>query len=172
MSDDTKIVGDITSNARGSGARYNYGKARLDLIPLIYIADSFFDINMSDEFKVVHSVLKLTGQFQESGNPLFLDEALILCKNHWNDCANVFEYGAQKYATFNWVKGMKWSVLIGCIGRHSLKVLAKGEINDDESGLPHIGHIMCNLVMLKAFVSGYPEGNDLPPKYFSVDNSQ
>jgi len=124
---------------------------------------------MSNEFKTVHSVLKLTGQFQESGNPLFLDEALVVCKEHWADCANVFEYGARKYATWNWVKGMKWSVPIGCIGRHALKVLSNGEINDDESGLPHIGHIMCNLVMLKAFESGYPEGNDLPPKYFSVN---
>lgn len=168
MTDETKIVGDITSNTRGSGARYNYGKARVELIPLVYIADTFNTSNMPIEFQIVHSMLYFTGMFQNSGDPIFLEQALTTGKSYWTDCAKVFEYGAQKYAEYNWVKGMKWSVPIGCIGRHALKVLTKGETNDDESGLLHVGHIMCNLVMLKAFQAGYPEGDDLPPKYFRV----
>lgn len=241
MIEKAKIVGDVTSNARGSGARYNYGKARLDLIPLVYIANSFNSNNYSDQHKVVHTILYFTGIFQESGDSVFLDQAMLAAKNYWEDCAKVFEYGANKYSlrgectceggskskqyrllvkqetntntlinlensekffaipatsaldlskgviiglqehsnicnvhkieksgNWNWVKGMNWSVPIGCIGRHSLKVLAKNELIDEESGLSHIGHIMCNLVMLKAFSNGYEEGNDLPPENLSV----
>jgi len=168
------VVGDISSNSRGSGARYNGGKARLDLIPLTMIAESFessiakivFDTE-SEIPSYVLGLLTASGKFQETGDIQYIDHALYLGNIYWADCANVFEYGAKKYATWNWVKGMNWSVPLGCIGRHSLKVF-EGELNDQESTLPHIGHIMCNLVMLKTFYHGYPEGNDLPPQNFTV----
>lgn len=162
------IVGDVKSNARGSGARFNSGKIQLELIPLRFIAYSFRPILSDDkDVQATFKMLANAGMFQETGNPEYLDMALMNGKTYWSDCAKVFSYGALKYAEWNWVKGMQWSIPLGCIGRHSLAVL-EGQSLDPESGLKHVGHIMCNLVMLKAYITGYPEGNDLPPKNFSV----
>ena len=108
-------IGDVTSRARGSGARFNGGKTRYDLIPL--------------------STLK--------------------------PCADVFEYGAAKYAAWNWSKGMAWSVPYACALRH-LQAWFEGEDIDSESGQPHLGHVMCNLVMLTHFAAHYPEMDDRP----------
>ena len=111
-----KSIGDVTSDERGSGARYNGGKTRYDLIPL--------------------SALK--------------------------SCADVFAYGEKKYAAWNWAKGMNWSVPYACAVRH-FEAWQRGEDIDPESGLPHIGHVMCNLIMLAHYEEHYPEGDDRPP---------
>jgi hypothetical protein len=76
-------------------------------------------------------------------------------------CADVFEYGASKYAAWNWSKGMAWSVPYACAMRH-LQAWFEGEDIDPESGLPHLGHVMCNLVMLSHFAEHYPELDDRP----------
>lgn len=107
-------IGDVTSKDRGSGARYNAGKARYDLIPIASLKPA----------------------------------------------ADVFEYGAEKYAPMNWAKGMDWSVPIGCVLRH-LAALQSGEKIDPESGKSHIGHILCNAIMLAHFEQFYPEGDDV-----------
>jgi hypothetical protein len=168
-------VGDVNSSARGSGARFNAGKTRLDLLPLNIVLDSLplstedmIDTVDDSVRTAVYRAMSDIGHFQQSGDELFLDRALDTLHPYWKDCADVFEYGAKKYASWNWVKGMAWSIPIGCIGRHSFAVF-NGEMNDPESGLPHVGHILCNVVMLKTYFEGYPEGNDLPPKYFRID---
>lgn len=84
--------------------------------------------------------------------------------------ADVFEYGANKYSTWNWAKrGMSISTIIGCIKRH-LAALEIGEDIDPESKLPHVGHLGCNLLMLEhAFniLKDHPEMDDRPTKWFS-----
>jgi len=110
-------VGDVNSNEKGSGARYNDGKPDYSLIPL--------------------NTLK--------------DEALV------------WEYGKQKYNAWNWTKGMVWSVPLACALRH-LAAWQAGEENDQESGLPHLAHAMCNLRMLTLYKDVYPEGDDRPIK--------
>lgn len=114
-------IGDVTSQARGSGARFNDGKVPLDLIPLSSLTD----------------------------------------------CARVFGYGRKKYAAWNWAKGMDWSVPYGCALRH-LSAWFNGEDNDPESGLPHLGHVMCNLVMLSTFARTFPEGDDRPVRWLNM----
>ena len=99
-------VGDVNSNVVGSGARYNKGKVRYDLIPTHLLEST----------------------------------------------ANVFEYGAKKYAAWNWIKGMKYSVVIGCLKRH-LAAIERGEDYDSESGQRHLGHMMCNLLMLEQYMN-------------------
>lgn len=106
-------VGDVNSDARGSGARFNDGKPDLALIPLIGLEDA----------------------------------------------ARVFTYGSKKYAAWNWAKGMAWSVPVACMMRH-LAAMQRGEEIDPESGLPHVGHIMCNALMLATYRHTFPDGND------------
>lgn len=82
--------------------------------------------------------------------------------------ARVLDYGRHKYATWNWAKGMPWSVPYGCVLRH-LSAWYRGETNDPESGESHLAHVMCNLLMLLAYEENYQEGDDRPKEYFRND---
>lgn len=112
-------IGDVNSNEKGSGARYNEGKPDFSLIPLC---------TMEDE-------------------------------------ARVWSYGKKKYAAWNWCKGMDWDVPFSCLMRH-MAHWQRGEENDQESGLPHLAHAMCNLRMLTLFSRTYKEGDTRPIKWF------
>jgi hypothetical protein len=59
---------------------------------------------------------------------------------------------------------MAWSIPIACIARH-LDKMRLGQVNDDESGLPHRGHILCNLVMLLTYQKNFLEGDDRPKEW-------
>ena len=55
----------------------------------------------------------------------------------------VLEYGARKYAPYNWQKPMNKKEILDSMARHLMSVI-DGEENDPESGLNHMGHIMAN----------------------------
>lgn len=55
----------------------------------------------------------------------------------------VLTFGAKKYSPDNWKIGLNLKEIEDSIQRH-LASLIDGEIKDPESGLYHIGHIMCN----------------------------
>lgn len=55
----------------------------------------------------------------------------------------VLEYGALKYAPYNWKKEMPLDEILDSMQRH-LAALIDGEEFDQESELHHIGHIMAN----------------------------
>lgn len=118
-------IGDVKSEVRGSGARFNDGKPALDLVPLVSM----------------------------------------------EDCARVFDYGRKKYAEWNWAKGMDWSIPYACMLRH-LSKWHQGEDIDEESGLPHLAHAMCNMVMLSTYAKTYPEGDNRPTKWFAQTNDK
>jgi hypothetical protein len=151
-------VGDVNSNERGSGARFNDGKPDLSLIPPILLP--YADPEQR--------------QLQLALQSLMFEGKVSMLKDfyydtlHATDCtavtAKVFEYGKKKYAAWNWAKGMAWSVPVACALRHADALWYRGEELDAESGLPHLGHLMCNLVMLLHFVQYYPDLNDLPYK--------
>lgn len=167
-------IGDVHSDVKGSGARYNTGKAPLDLIPLSLLA-AFYTFDMPDSESVeALSSRKLTpdqlaavkaldalGIFQaREGNLL---PVMLELGDSWDECAQVFDYGRKKYAAWNWAKGMAWSVPIACAARH-LAAIIRGENTDPESGLSHRGHVMCNLVMLATYEATFAEGDDRPTK--------
>lgn len=55
----------------------------------------------------------------------------------------VLEMGANKYARDNWKLSMTKTDILDSLQRH-LACLMDGEQLDQESGLPHTGHIMAN----------------------------
>ena len=59
-------------------------------------------------------------------------------------------YGEQKYASWNWAKGMTWSRVYNSFLRH-VAAIYDGERKDPESGLDHASHAACCLV----FLAGY-----------------
>lgn len=61
--------------------------------------------------------------------------------------AAVWEVGAKKYASGNWLKGTPWTEAVDSILRHLAPFLA-GEDLDRESGLPHVDHIVCDAKIL------------------------
>lgn len=87
--------------------------------------------------------------------------------------ARVTEAGMGKYPKHNWRRGMKWSTLLDCIGRH-FNALRGGEFYDEdktdpvtgeliEKGMccPHAAIIAWNCMALLEYMHTYPEGNDL-----------
>lgn len=68
-----------------------------------------------------------------------------------DDVAAVLEYGERKYAARNWELGMAWGRLLGAALRH-LAAWARGTNTDAESGLPHLAHAACCVLMLGALV--------------------
>jgi hypothetical protein len=163
-------VGDVTSNAKGSGARYNTGKPPYELIPAAMLADfweEFRDLEHKpgDVTPDPVSALGALGDFQArrgDDQDSLMEVLRWLGDGGWHECAHVFDYGRKKYAAWNWAKGMAWSVPIACATRHLLAMI-RGEQIDPESGLPHRGHVFCNVVMLYTFGRTYLDGDDRPP---------
>jgi len=161
-------VGNIDSNKKGSGARYNSGKPDYSLLVISDIV-SILNTNygLSPHYDTIVEVLVKLGEFQKTHDVKCLYYALEhLGLEAIEESTHVFTYGAAKYKAWNWVKGMQWSVPLACAVRHSLKIL-NGEDVDDESNRKHTGHIVCNILMLIHYSKHYQEGNDLPPvEYF------
>lgn len=159
-------VGDVNSDLKGSGARYNAGKPPMDLIPVWIIAETL-RVNSDLDWKFVEAirVLRELGNWQAG----ILPATNVMAQFNpdiWADCARVFDYGRKKYAEWNWAKGMKWSIPTACAVRHLLAIM-DGEENDSESGLPHRGHAACNIVMLAQYESTFQEGDDRPLKWLN-----
>lgn len=167
-------VGNLDGDEIGSGARRSANKLRVDLIP------------------VRHWATLLRQSLHKSGEHEWEDWAIILCldalavfqegdydgekllapiPHPWFDLTvDVFVYGGRVYRPWNWLKGQLWSVPLGCAIRHAKAHVLDGELDDRDSGLPHIGHFVCNLIMLATFADTFPDGNDFPKsKYFKVE---
>ena len=157
-------IGDITSNEKGTGARYNSGKADYSLIPISILADSFAEETTSV------TALTMLGLYQETQDTEWLMKAFNIFDTDCHGMIKVLEYGSRKYKSWNWLKGQNWSVPLACAVRHLLKIILDGEEVDDESGLHHVYHFKCNVMFLIQYAKSYPEGNDLPPKeYFNAN---
>lgn len=62
----------------------------------------------------------------------------------------VLEFGAKKYAPDNWKKGLDKREILESMQRHLAKLM-DGEAKDSESGISHMGHIMCNAMFYNYF---------------------
>jgi len=66
------------------------------------------------------------------------------------DVARVFTHGAKKYEDYNWLRGTAWSRYYAALMRHMLAWWG-GEDLDDESGLSHLSHATCCLMILMEY---------------------
>ncbi len=64
--------------------------------------------------------------------------------------ANVLRFGATKYGSRNWEKGMAWGRPFGACMRH-LWAWWRGEKCDAETGASHLHHAACCLMFLIAY---------------------
>lgn len=155
----------------GGGVRYNQGKAPYDMLPLGMMLD-WLPQN-ADPDHPANKVLRAMASWQ-LGDDEALDTALentVTAEDGpiglpWlAHAARVFHHvtvrEVKPYPKWNWMRGMAWSIPLGCVTRHALAWL-DGQENDPETGLPHRGHIQCNLVMLKYYATHFQEGDDRP----------
>ena len=68
----------------------------------------------------------------------------------------VLEFGKEKYGRDNWKKGLPTTEICESMLRHIFAYLS-GEDIDQESGLPHIGHIQANAKFLSYMDRNKPE---------------
>ena len=61
--------------------------------------------------------------------------------------AEVLTYGARKYKPNNWKKVEEYDRYIAALMRH-FEAWRSGEIHDDESGMPHLWHVLTNAAFL------------------------
>lgn len=74
-------------------------------------------------------------------------------------CAAALTFGASKYGTHNFRKGIEYLRLADAAMRHITQYI-NGEDNDPESGLSHLDHAMASLAMLKEMTVSHPELDD------------
>lgn len=160
-------VGDLDSDEKGTGARFNAGKVPMNYIPFEQQLIVLSEYRRDPQHGYIFALLESLAQF-EKGECSITDIVSELEITDLHAAAFVWEYGAHKYKAFNWMKGMPWSVPLGCISRHAQAIIVEGEELDPESGCEHWGHIVCNLLMLDHYSRYYPEGDDRPPReYFN-----
>jgi hypothetical protein len=169
-------IGDVSSAARGSGARFNEGKLAMEYVPARVLAILTAREDLPESARLARRVLDALGAFEEGGAEDDIARIWALLEGEdwqtaWGHAIAQFKFGAGKYAPFNWAKGMAWSVPIACIKRHALAII-DGEHNDPESGVPHLGAIGCNLVMLAHYWRHYPEMDDRPALVVRESESQ
>ena len=63
------------------------------------------------------------------------------------EVAKVMSYGAEKYDSFNWKGGIRYTRLIDAAFRHLIQ-FTEGEDVDPESSQKHLAHSVCCLMML------------------------
>lgn len=76
-----------------------------------------------------------------------------------DETAKVLAYGAKKYATHNWRKGIGHQRLVNAALRH-IYAWNEGEDNDPESGLSHLAHALCCLSFAITEHATHPELDD------------
>jgi hypothetical protein len=73
--------------------------------------------------------------------------------------AQVMTYGKKKYSAHNWRGGLAFSRLLAAALRHIFAYLG-GEDKDPETGLSHLAHASCCLMMLLEQESTRPDLDD------------
>ena len=91
---------------------------------------------------LVNSSLE-TGTHHDQGKP----SLALLSRISLEDTARVMDFGAAKYSTHNWHKGISWTAIMSSALRH-LYAFNDGEDLDEESGLSHLAHAMCDVMFL------------------------
>ena len=63
-----------------------------------------------------------------------------------DDVVRVLTHGAEKYGDYNW-QGVEEQRYKDALGRH-ISAFMEGEYLDEETGLPHLAHAVCNCLFI------------------------
>lgn len=87
------------------------------------------------------------------------------------EVAKVMTYGAEKYSEYNWMDGFNWTILTDAAERH-ITAFNCGEDLDEESGLHHLAHAACCVMMLYEIAQLYPEKDNRWEKWQTEEGRQ
>jgi hypothetical protein len=73
--------------------------------------------------------------------------------------AQVLEFGGDKYTKEGWRGGKPWTERLDSALRHII-AFNEGDDLDDESGLCHLDHAMCQLAFIREYMVTHPECDD------------
>lgn len=79
--------------------------------------------------------------------------------------ARVLDFGAKKYAPYNWTKGIKYSRVYGALMRH-MWAWWKGQDTDSETSISHLAHAGCCLLFLLQYEITRREYDDRPKEEY------
>lgn len=77
------------------------------------------------------------------------------------ELANVYTFGASKYADRNWEKGFAWTRIFAAMLRHSYRWFM-GENLDAETGCHHLASVAWCAFALMEYAITHPELDDRP----------
>lgn len=103
----------------------------------------------------IRKVAEIRGSRFNSGKPRFD----LLDWDALQGTAAILEFGAKKYAPYNWKKGLPYMEILASMMRH-IAAITRGEDNDPETGLPHADHIQCNAMFLSWMMKNRPDMDD------------
>lgn len=83
------------------------------------------------------------GVKHDKGKPEFR----LIPQQALEDVAKVMSYGAKKYAPDNWRKVPNGHDRYLDAALRHINAHLRGDVSDDESGLPHLAHAVCSLMM-------------------------
>ena len=83
----------------------------------------------------------------DQGKPR-MDLLLDGCPNALEAVASILTFGAQKYAAHSWQSVDNGDARYKAALLRHLTAHAKGEVNDPESGMPHLAHAACNAMFI------------------------
>lgn len=141
------------------GNRFNTGKYRPTLAPYSDAVRACLeetDQNLASGYSLV--MQSLTNQSTRGAKEKLAMAAVVLGVNPREVC-QVLEFGAKKYSTWNWTKGLHITSVYDSLLRH-LFAIGSGELIDPESGLPHRAHIGCNILFIEYFLNRRPDLDD------------
>lgn len=107
-----------------------------------------------------------TGQKFDQGKPMLS----LIDPSFLTGVAQVLTFGANKYGKHNWRNGIHTSRLVDAALRH-INAFNSGLDLDDESGLGHLYHATCCLMMASRFTNTVWDDRyvELPPSYPSQE---
>src|SRR5690242_15180617 len=85
------------------------------------------------------------------------------------EVAKALQFGAKKYASWNWAKGISYSRVLGAILRHVFAYM-KGEDKDPETGISHIAHAACGCLFILHYEKFNTKFDDRPKEIYDNSN--
>ena len=173
-----------------AGSRYNTGKPMMHLISPVLLNRHTLEYMVGKKEDGEHGVdaIMATIRFLNSQSSVvgWLGE-LTSAKSHLlrgsgsvkllYSVGEVLTMGAKKYAPRNWEQGLSYVDTADCIIRHGLKHLHAVETGDEtlkldeESGLPHVAHMLCNIMFLLHFEQESGKGIDDRRERMGLDDN-
>ena len=173
-----------------AGSRYNTGKPMMHLISPVLLDRHTLEgmVGGTEDGPHVVDAILATVRFLNSQSSVvgWLGE-LTAAENHLlrgddpvkllYSVGEVLTMGAKKYAPRNWEQGLSYVDTVDCIIRHGLKYLHAVETGDEtlkldeESGLPHVAHMLCNIMFLLHFEQESGKGIDDRRERMGLDDN-